>query len=286
MFCPGCGTQLPDGSRFCTRCGAQLQAAQGQSPQGQPPVPAARPRSLQYELIGTVMQAVTVRLNAGETVWTTGGAMSWMSYNMQMESNFKGGFFKSIGRMFAGESLGVTRFAPQGGPGEVAFVTRVPGKILPVELRPGYEIIAQKHSFLAAQEGVELAVHFQRKFGAGLFGGEGFILQRLSGTGTAFMEVDGEVVEKVLQPGEMIKVDTGHIAAFEGSVQMNVEMIKGVKNWLLGGEGMALATLQGPGRIWLQTLPFSNLVAEIASAMPQPNRGSGANVLGSLLDNN
>lgn len=230
---------------------------------------------MQFELTGSTMQALTVRLGPGETVFTESGAMAWMTQSIDMESTFKGGLLGSLGRMFTGESLALTTFTAQGAPGEVAFAPHVPGKVVPLRMEPGTSLIVQKHSFLCAQEGVEVALHFKRNLWGGLFGGEGFILQRVSGTGLAFFEIDGEVVEKDLAPGETLRVDTGHVAMFQESVRFDVTAVRGIKNWIFGGEGLFLTTLTGPGRVWLQTLPFSNLVGQVAAALPNPGKARG-----------
>lgn len=227
---------------------------------------------MQHEIIGSTMQALVVKLEPGEQVYTESGAMAWMSDSVQMESGFRGGLMGTVGRWFAGESLTMTTFTAGRRAGEVAFATAVPGKVVPVAMSPARGIICQAGSFLCAQPGVEMKIHIKRKIFTGLFGGEGFILERLSGKGMAFFEVDGEVVEKVLAPGERLLVDTGHIAMFEESVRFDITTVKGVKNWLFGGEGLFLATLEGPGRVWLQTMPFVNLAAQIAAVLPA--RGS------------
>lgn len=239
---------------------------------------------MQYQLIGSTMQALVIELAPGESCYTESGAMAWMDQTIHMDSNFKGGVFSSIGRLFTGESLALTTFTAQGGPGRVTFAPHVPGKVVPVQLGSGPDLIVQKHSFLAAQAGVEVKVHWNKRIWGGLFGGEGFILQRLSGSGMAFIEIDGEVVEQTLAPGETLRVSTGHVAAFEEGVQFDITTVKGIKNWFLGGEGLFLTTLTGPGEVWLQTLPFSSLVRKIASALPNRNHNSGANVIGSLLE--
>lgn len=240
--------------------------------------------ALQYQITGSTMQALTLRLEAGESCFTESGAMAWMSGNIHMDSQFKGGLLGSLGRMFTGESLAMTVFTAQGGPGEVAFAPHVPGKVIPMEFRGGSGLIVQKHSFLCAQEGIELKLHFQRKLWGGLFGGEGFLLQRVSGQGLAFFEIDGEVVERNLGPGEVLRVDTGHVAMFEEGVDFDIEVVKGVKNWIFGGEGLFLTTLRGPGRVWLQTLPFANLVGQIAASLPSPSSRGGGRGIGSVVE--
>ncbi len=231
---------------------------------------------MRFELVGSTMQALSLHLESGESVYTESGAMAWMTEAIDMDANFKGGLLGSIGRMFTGESLALTTFTARGGSGEIAFAPHVPGKIIPLRMEPGRALVVQKHSFLCAQEGVEVRLHFKRNLWGGLFGGEGFILQRVSGSGLAFFEIDGEVVERDLAPGETLRVDTGHVAMFQDSVHFDVTAVKGIKNWIFGGEGLFLTTLTGPGRVWLQTLPFSNLVGQVAAALPDPGHARGA----------
>lgn len=228
---------------------------------------------MKYEIMGSTMPVLVIHLAPGESVFTESGAMAWMSESISMQSGLRGGLLGSVGRWFSGESLALTSFAADRRPGEVAFVPAVPGKVVPVEMGRGKRLIVQAGGFLCAQEGVELKVHLRRRLWAGLFGGEGFILQRVSGEGMAFFEIDGEVIEKTLAPGEVLRVDTGHVAMFEETVGFDITMVKGVRNWLFGGEGLFLATLQGPGKVWLQTLPFVNLVGQIAAALPGRSDG-------------
>lgn len=224
---------------------------------------------MKSKIEGEMMQILTVELEEGEQVFSESGAMSWMSGNMGMESHMRGGLGAGIGRMFTGESLFMVRFKTSGGKGLVSFAPSFPGKILKLDIGPGKEMICQKDSFLAAEEGVELKVEFRKKLGVGLFGGEGFLLQRLMGKGEAFVEIDGEVFEMDLKAGEKMKVDTGSIAMFEPSVKYEVEMVKGVKNMLFGGEGLFLATLEGPGKIWLQSMPASSVAQKVLQYMPR-----------------
>ncbi|MDD5171487.1 MAG: TIGR00266 family protein [Candidatus ainarchaeum sp.] len=224
---------------------------------------------MKYKIEGEVMQILSVELNEGEEVYCESGAMAWMSANMNMESYLRGGLGAGIGRMFTGESLFMVKFKTTGGKGLVSFAPSFPGKILPLEIAPGKELICQKDAFLAAEESVNLETIFRKKIGVGLFGGEGFLLQKLSGKGTAFAEIDGEVFEMQLKAGEKLKVDTGSIAMFEPSVKYEVEMVKGVKNMLFGGEGLFLATMEGPGKIWLQSMPASSVAQKIVQYIPR-----------------
>lgn len=223
---------------------------------------------MQYEIAGTTMPALTLKLAPGERVYAEAGAMAWMTESIEMDSTIRGGLFGALGRMLTGESLALTAFSTRRQPGEVTFTGAVPGRIIPVPVERGQDIIVQATGLLCLEEGVEMKLHFRRKLWSGLFGGEGFLLQRLSGNGLAFCEIDGEVVEKELGRGEMLRVDPGHIAMFDESVTFDISMVRGIKNWFLGGEGLFLATLEGPGRVWLQTLPFSNLVGMISACLP------------------
>ncbi len=223
---------------------------------------------MKYEIKGNELPVVICYLENGETMITERGSMSWMSPNMKMETTSNGGIGKALGRMFAGEALFQNRYTAQGGNGMIAFASSFPGQIRPWEIGPGREVIVQKSGFLAAEESVELSVFFQKKLGAGLFGGEGFIMQRLSGQGTAFLEFDGHVVEYNLQPGQQIVIDTGYLAAMDATCNMEIKSVPGLKNMVFGGEGLFNTVITGPGRVWLQTMPLSGVAAEILKFMP------------------
>jgi uncharacterized protein (TIGR00266 family) len=225
--------------------------------------------AMKHKIEGDVMQILSVELDEGDEVFSESGAMAWMSANMVMESYMRGGLGAGIGRMFTGESLFLVKFKTSGGKGLVSFAPSFPGKIIPLEIAPGKEMICQKDAFLAAEESVNLETIFRKKLGVGLFGGEGFLLQKLSGKGMAFAEIDGEVFEMKLKEGEKLKVDTGSIAMFEPSIKYEEEMVKGVKNMLFGGEGLFLATLEGPGTVWLQSMPASSLAQKIVQYLPR-----------------
>lgn len=224
---------------------------------------------MKYRITGSNMQALDIRLERGESVFTEVGGMAWFRGQVDMATNMPGGLLGGLGRALSGESLFLTTYTALSEGVEVTFTPEAPGSIVPLELAAGQVIIAQRDAFMCAQKGVELAVHFKRRLGAGLFGGEGFILQRVTGPGVTFFEIDGEVRQLELAAGEMIRVDPGHIAMFESSVSHDIEMVKGVTNVLFGGEGLFLATLTGPGRVWLQTMPLSNLIAKIAARVPK-----------------
>ena len=218
---------------------------------------------MEYKIEGTPLPVVTCHLASGESMITERGSMSWMSPNMRMETGTGGGLGRAFGRMFAGEALFQNRYTAQGGPGMIAFASSFPGSIRAFEIGPGRELILQKRGFLAAESGVEISVHFQKKLGAGLFGGEGFIMQRLSGRGIAFAEFDGHVVEYDLMPGQSIIVDTGYLAAMDATCSMDIQTVPGVKNMLFGGEGIFNTVVTGPGRIYLQTMPVHAVAGAI-----------------------
>ena len=220
-----------------------------------------------YKVLGTIMQTVVMHLRAGQTVYTETGALSWMQEGIRMDTNMRGGLGGILGRVFTGESLFVANFTAERDNAMIAFSAEFPGKIIPLNLAQGQSIVAQRDSFLMAEKSVNMAVQFQRRFGA-FFGGEGLLMQRFDGPGTVFVALDGEVVEYTLGPGERLKVDTGHVALFEPSVEFSVELVKGFKNILFGGEGLLFATLTGPGRVWLQSMPMSKLAGAIAQYLP------------------
>ena len=223
---------------------------------------------MKYEIKGNDLPVVICYLENGETMITERGSMSWMSPNMKMETTSNGGIGKALGRMFAGEALFQNRYTATGGNGMIAFASSFPGQIRPWEIGPGREVIVQKSGFLAAEESVELSVFFQKKLGAGLFGGEGFIMQRLSGQGTAFLEFDGHVVEYNLQPGQQIVIDTGYLAAMDATCNMEIKSVPGLKNMVFGGEGLFNTVITGPGRVWLQTMPLPNVALSLAPFLP------------------
>lgn len=224
---------------------------------------------MQYEIKGEPMPVVICQLRSGETMITESGAMSWMTPNMKMETT-GGGVGKMFGRMFSGESLFLNRYTAQGD-GMIAFSSSFPGAIRAVEIDPAHPIVVQKSGFLAAEEGVELSIFFQKKGMAGFFGGEGFVMQKLTGKGTAFVEIDGSVVEYTLQAGEKLIVDTGYVALMDASCTLDVETVKGVKNVLFGGEGLFNTVVTGPGRVMLQTMPLSGFVGMISKMLPTKN---------------
>ena len=223
---------------------------------------------MKYQIVGDTLPAVICQLEPGEKMITEGGGMSWMSPNMLMETTSNGGIGSMIGRMFSGEKAFQNVYTAQGGEGMIAFASCFPGSIRAFEIAPGQEMILQKSAFLAGEVGIEMSVFFNKKLGTGFFGGEGFIMQRISGQGTVFAEFDGHVLEYELAPGQQIVVDTGHLAAMTASCQMDIRSVPGVKNMLFGGEGIFNTIITGPGRVWLQTMPISNVAGVLRPYMP------------------
>lgn len=219
---------------------------------------------MQYRIEGETLPVVICQLESGEKMITESGSMAWMSPNMKMETTAAGGIGKAIGRMFAGEKIFQNIYTAQGGAGTIAFASSFPGSIMPFHITPGQDMIFQKSAFLAGEAGISLSVHFNKKLGAGLFGGEGFILQRVSGSGVAFAEFDGHVVEYELLPGQQIIVDTGYLAAMTAGCQIDIQKVPGVKNMLFGGEGIFNTVITGPGKVWLQTMPIVNVAGVIS----------------------
>lgn len=219
---------------------------------------------MKYDIQGESLPVVICNLENNETMVTERGSMAWMSPNMKMETSTNGGLGKALGRMFSGESIFLNNYTAVGGNGIIAFASSFPGTIIPFKISRGNEMIFQKSAFLASEKSVELSVYFQKKFGAGLFGGEGFIMQKASGDGIVFAEFDGHIVEYDLQPGQQIVVDTGYLAAMTASCQIDIQTVPGVKNMLFGGEGIFNTVVTGPGHIWLQTMPLSNVASVLA----------------------
>ena len=221
---------------------------------------------MKYEIKGEPMPVVICELDSGESLLSESGAMSWMSPNLHMET-VGGGAGKIFGRMFSGESLFQNRYTANG-QGIIAFASSFPGSIRAIEIDPAHPVVVQKSGFLASETGVELSVFFQKKAATGFFGGEGFIMQKLSGTGTAFIEIDGSAVEYDLAAGQQIVVDTGYLAMMDATCSMEIQTVKGVKNVLFGGEGLFNTIITGPGHIVLQTMPLSNFAGAIAQMIP------------------
>ena len=217
---------------------------------------------MQYKIIGEPLPVVECQLDSGEAMITERGSMCWMSPNMKMETG-AGGVGKAFGRMFSGESMFQNTYTAQGGPGMISFASSFPGSIRAIDIVPGREVVVQKSGFLASETGVQLSVFFQKKAGAGFFGGEGFIMQKLSGQGTAFVEIDGYAVEYELAPGQQMVIDTGYLAMCDATCSIDIVSVKGVKNVLFGGEGLFNTVVTGPGKIVLQTMPISSFAGAL-----------------------
>ena len=222
---------------------------------------------MRYNITGEPMPVVICDVEANESMMTEKGSMVWMSPNMEMQTS-AGGIGKAFGRMFSGESMFQNIYTARGGQGMIAFASSFPGSIRAVEITPDRPIVVQKSGFLASEAGVELSVFFQKKGMSGFFSGEGFILQKLSGHGTAFLEIDGSAVEYDLQPGQQIIIDTGNLAMLDATCTVDVRSVKGVKNVLFGGEGLFNTVVTGPGRVVLQTMPISNFAGAVAAILP------------------
>lgn len=214
---------------------------------------------METKIIGDMLPAVICKLKKGESIISENGGMSWMDSNIKMQTTTNGGIMKGIGRAFAGESLFMNVYTAEEDDAEITFSACFPGKILEMNLQEGETIIAQKRAFLCSEKTVDIKMQFRKKIGAGFFGGEGFIMQKITGPGKVFLEIDGEIVKKELKAGEKLKVDNGYVAAMTNEVKLNIETVKGVKNIVFGGEGLFLTTLEGPGTVWLQTMPISKL---------------------------
>ena len=249
---------------------------------------------MQHRVVGTTMPAIEFLLDHGEAIVSESGQLSWMSAAIQMRTHTQmaggGGLFGALKRVAGGGSLFMTEYRSMGAPGEVAFAARMPGHIVPVTLAPGSEYLIHRHGFLCATEQVTLGVGFQQSLGAGIFGGDGFLLQKVGGTGTAWLELSGEVVVKDLRPGETLRVHPGHVGAFESGVSFQIARVPGIRNMIFGGDGLFLAALTGPGRVWLQTLPLANLAHALQDYLPSGGNAKAAEagvvggIVGSLLD--
>ena len=226
---------------------------------------------MRYSIQGDTLPVVICELDAGEKIITEGGGMAWMSPNMKMETT-GGGIGKMFGRALSGDTLFQNIYTAERTNGMISIASSFPGSIKAFEITPGNEIILQKSAFLASEAGVELSMHFRKKLGSGLFGGEGFILQKLSGNGIAFAEFDGHVIEYELQPGQQIVIDTGHLAAMTATCQMDIQTVPGMKNIFFGGEDLFNTIVTGPGRVWLQTMPISNMAGALLPYLPTSNK--------------
>ena len=248
---------------------------------------------MQHTIVGTTMPVLEFTLEPNESVISEAGELSWMSSAIQLTTHTQfgggGGLFGVLKRVAGGGTLFMTEYRAVGGQGQIAFATKVPGHILPVEVGPGHEFMVHRHGFLCATPQVQMGVGFQQSLGAGVFGGDGFLLQKVSGQGTAWLELSGEVIMKDLRPGENLRVHPGHVGAFESSVSFQITTVPGIKNMIFGGDGLFLASLTGPGKIWLQTLPISKLAHQLMEYMPSQTRettqgGVVGGIVGSILE--
>ena len=233
---------------------------------------------IRYEIEGGNLPVVICYPEAGQTLCSESGAMSWMSPNMNMETNSGGGFKKAMGRLFSGDSIFMNEYTAMGGQGMIAFASSLPGSILPIELHTGNGIIVQKRGFLAMEKGLDVSLYFQKRLGKGFFGGEGFIMQKITGNGMVFVEIDGHCKEYDLRVGESIVVDTGYLAAMSETCTMDIQMVKGAKNIFLGGEGLFHTVITGPGKVYLQSMPISNIAERLIPYLPTSSSGDGINI--------
>ena len=247
---------------------------------------------MQSRILGTTMPVLEFALEPNDAVISEAGELSWMSSSVQMNTHTQlgggGGLFGAFKRVAGGGTLFMTEYRAIGAAGELAFATKLPGHIVPVEVGPGREYMIHRHGFLCATPRIQLSVGFQQSLGAGIFGGDGFLLQHLSGAGTAWLELSGELITKDLQPGETLRVHPGHVGAFQSGVSFQITTVPGIKNVIFGGDGIFLAALTGPGRVWLQTLPIAKLAHKLMEYMPSPTAertegGVVGGIVGSIL---
>jgi uncharacterized protein (TIGR00266 family) len=239
------------------------------------------------KIVGTVLPVLELNMQPGDKVFAESGELAWMSMAIQMQTSTsaggqQGGLFGALGRAVAGGTLFMTEFTAAGGPGLLTFAAKLPGQILPLEITPGQGYMVHRHGFMCGTPGVQFSIGFQQKLGAGIFGGTGFRMQRLQGQGQAWVELSGEVVVYDLQPGNTLRVHPGHVGMFQESVQFNITTISGIKNALFGGDGIFLAALTGPGRVWLQSMTLSHLAHAIWEYLPH-TESRGAGLVGDLL---
>ena len=239
---------------------------------------------MEYKISGDNLQLVTIEIEPGEKMFAEAGSMVYMSANINMEAKMRGGFLKGIGRKFAGETMFLTEFTSAGGKSLVSFGGNAPGTIKPIEISEGREFLVQKDAFLVAEDNVDLSVAFQKRLGAAFFGGEGFILERLSGKGTVFIHACGDFVEFDLKPDQVMKVDTGSVVGWDGTVTYDIQRVKGIKTMFFGGEGIFLTTLKGPGKILIQSMNLGNLATALKPFMPHSGGTSGSGgIAGSVI---
>ena len=280
IICPQCGAQNAPDSQFCPACGCQFN-------NGAPVNNVAPNQELAYEIKGANLPYVIMNLKRGQQIICEGGSMSWKSPSVTMETTSNGGVGKVFSRMFSGEKLFQNIYTAQEDNAYIAFSSSFPGAILALDVEPGHDVICQKSAFLAGTSGVEVSIHFNKKIGVGLFAGEGFIMQRMSGNGKVFIEIDGSMEEKVLQPGEKIVISTGHLVMIDASCQIDIETNKGFKNIFLGGEGIFNTVITGPGKVVMQSMPISKTANMLYPYMPHPSSNdSTASAVVNLFNKN
>jgi len=245
---------------------------------------------MEPKIIGTVLPVLELSMQPGDKVFAESGQLSWMSMAIQMQTSTsaggqQGGFLGALGRAVAGGTLFMTEYTAVGGPGLLTFAAKLPGQVLPVEVTPSSGYMVHRHGFMCGTPGVQFSIGFQQKLGAGVFGGTGFRMQRLAGQGQAWVELNGEVVVYDLQPGNTLRVHPGHVGMYQEGVQFNITTVPGIKNALFGGDGIFLAALTGPGKVWLQSMSMSHLAHAIAEYLPR-TESSGGYVVGNLLGGN
>ncbi len=239
---------------------------------------------MKYKISGDNLQLVTLQIDPGEKIYAEAGSMVYQSGNINMEAKMRGGFLKGLGRKFAGETMFLTEFTSAGGTGMISFGGNAPGTIKPIELTPGKDFIVQKDAFLVAEDNVDMSIAFQKKLGAAFFGGEGFILEKLSGNGTVFIHACGDFVEFDLKPEQILKVDTGCVVGWDDTVTYDIQRVKGIKTMFFGGEGLFLTTLKGPGKLLIQSMTLSNLATSLRPFLPSSGGTSGSgSVVGSVI---
>ena len=305
-FCTNCGAVLVQQSQFCASCGKPVGAAATQASSGAAagsgssapavsrPVPPANSGTPQNRITGTTMPVLEFVLQPNDAIISEAGELSWMGSSIQLTTHTQfaggGGLFGVLKRVAGGGSIFMTEYRAVGAAGELAFATKLPGHIVPVEVSPGCEYLIHRHGFLCATSQVQISVGFQQSLGAGVFGGDGFLLQKLSGQGTAWLELSGELVTRDLQPGETLRVHPGHVGAFQATVSFQITTVPGIKNMIFGGDGIFLAALTGPGRVWLQTLPVAKLAHAIEKYMRRENTkqtteaAAVGGIVGSILE--
>jgi uncharacterized protein (TIGR00266 family) len=250
---------------------------------------------MQSRITGTTMPVLEFILEPNESIISEAGELSWMGSSIEMTTHTQfgggGGLFGVLKRVAGGGSIFMTEYRAIGMAGELAFATKLPGHIVPIEIAPGHEYMIHRQGFLCATPQIQIGVGFQQSLGAGIFGGDGFLLQKVVGQGMAWIELSGELIVRDLRPGETLRVHPGHVGAFQGSVSFQITTVPGIKNMIFGGDGLFLATLTGPGRIWLQTLPIARLAHAIERYLPREGQrqsvegGVVGGIVGSILDN-